>query len=187
MTSAAAPTMMSAYGAVKASARRGSVHVFFLFEPCSRARDVQNPLNQRRLWWVVDATGWHVGRLASQISKVLQGKHKPFYHPAMDVGDHVLVLNAHRVTFSGNKERQKVYRWHTGWIGGLKEVPVRRWRERNPERILEHAVSGMLPHNRTRVVRNSRLVCINGEGATDAFFFPPPFGSRVDFAAPPPL
>ncbi len=69
---------------------------------------VKHPLNQRRLWWVVDATGWHVGRLATQVVRVLQGKHKPFYNPAIDCGDHVQVLNAHKVEFSGQKWNQKV-------------------------------------------------------------------------------
>merc|ERR1711916_155926 len=125
---------------------------------------IKNPANMKRLWFVVDATGHRVGRLASVIATVLQGKHKPFYHPAIEeCGDHVIVLNANKATFSGQKEKQKLYRHHTGYMGGLKEIPVRRWRERHPHRILEAAVNGMLPKNRTRRLRKSRLHILEGE------------------------
>lgn len=120
--------------------------------------------NRSRLWFVIDGTGHRVGRLASVIATVLQGKHKPFYHPAIEeCGDHVIVLNADKVTFSGDKEKQKVYRHHTGFKGGLKEIPVRRFRERHPERVLQHAVHGMLPKNRSRHVREARLVLLTGD------------------------
>lgn len=121
-------------------------------------------MNAKRLWFVVDATGHRVGRLASTIATVLQGKHKPFYHPAIEeCGDNVIVLNAHKVTFSGTKEKQKLYRHHTGYKGGLKEIPVRRLRERHPERVLQAAVHGMLPKNRTRRLREQRLLLLEGD------------------------
>merc|ERR1711991_1218798 len=134
---------------------------------CSRMTSYQalkNPVNKKRLWFVVDAAGHRVGRLASVIAQVLQGKHKPFYHPAIDeCGDNVVVLNSHKVVFSGNKEKQKLYRHHTGWAGGLKEIPVRRLRERHPHRILKAAVMGMLPKNRTRRFREERLILLDGD------------------------
>ena len=96
-------------------------------------------------WFVVDAEGKVLGRLASAVATVLRGKHKPFWSPHVDVGDHVIVINAERVHLTGAKLREKVYRWHTGYIGNLREVPIERMLESHPERVIEWAVSGMLP------------------------------------------
>jgi large subunit ribosomal protein L13 len=101
----------------------------------------------RRKWYVVDAEGQVLGRLASEIAKVLRGKNKPEYTPHVDTGDHVIVLNAEKVVLTGKKLEQKLYRHHTGWPGGLKEVKYRHLMERNPERAIELAVKGMLPKN----------------------------------------
>jgi len=96
-------------------------------------------------WYVFDAKGKTLGRLSSEIAKVLKGKHKPQYTPNADVGDGVIVLNSKEIKITGAKEAQKVYRHHTGFLGGLKEIPYRRMLERNPNRIIEHAVKGMMP------------------------------------------
>ncbi len=100
-----------------------------------------------RKWYVVDAEGQVLGRLATQIASILRGKHKPEYTPFLDTGDFVIVINAEKVKLTGNKENQKVYRHHTGYPGGLKEVSYKQMQQKHPERILEAAVKGMLPHN----------------------------------------
>jgi large subunit ribosomal protein L13 len=99
-------------------------------------------------WYVVDATGKTLGRLASDIARVLRGKHKPIYTPNDDVGDFVVVTNAARISFSGRKATDKIYYSHSGYPGGLRSVPLQRMLERHPTRVLEKAVRGMLPHNR---------------------------------------
>mmetsp|Transcript_18919 Transcript_18919/g.53118 ORF Transcript_18919/g.53118 Transcript_18919/m.53118 type:complete len:263 (+) Transcript_18919:128-916(+) len=111
-----------------------------------------------RLWHEVNAEGHLVGRLASQISVVLQGKHKPVYEKSADVGDYVVVTNTSRIQFATrNKWKKKVYRWHTGYPGGLREVPAERIHEKDPTKILYNAVYGMLPKNRSRRALMQRL------------------------------
>ncbi|MCL6547987.1 MAG: 50S ribosomal protein L13 [Alicyclobacillus sp.] len=100
-----------------------------------------------RKWYVIDATGQRVGRLASEIAKLLRGKHKPEFTPHVDTGDFVIVVNADKVVFAGDKMDTKVYRHHSGYPGGLKEIRARDMLKQHPERILELAVWGMLPHN----------------------------------------
>jgi large subunit ribosomal protein L13 len=102
-------------------------------------------LEQSRKWYLIDATGKTVGRLASQVARLLMGKNKPIYTPFLDVGDHVIIINAEKVVFTGRKWRDKVYRHHTGWPGGLKEITAQKLFEQHPERILESAIRGMLP------------------------------------------
>jgi large subunit ribosomal protein L13 len=99
----------------------------------------------KRDWYVLDAENAVLGRLASRAAKLLMGKHKPSYTPFLDLGDHVVVINAAKVRLTGNKEEQKVYRRHSGYPGGLKEVSARKMRAKSPVRILEFAVAGMLP------------------------------------------
>lgn len=101
----------------------------------------------KRKWYVVDAEGKPLGRLASEIAKILRGKNKPTYTPHVDTGDHVIVLNAGKVLLTGNKLDQKVYRHHSGWPGGLKEVLYRQLIAAKPEKVIELAVKGMLPKN----------------------------------------
>ena len=101
-----------------------------------------------RKWFVVDADGQVLGRLASRVAAVLRGKHKPSFAPHLDVGDHVVVVNAEKVHLTGRKRTEKRYRWHTGYIGGLREVRAETMLERRPERVIEWAVQGMLPKNR---------------------------------------
>ena len=96
-------------------------------------------------WLLFDAKGKTLGRLASQIAKVLMGKHRPDYTPNNDLGDGVVVINAKEILVTGNKEAQKKYIHHTGFMGGLKTIPYRRMQERFPERIIEIAVKGMMP------------------------------------------
>lgn len=99
-------------------------------------------------WYIIDADGEILGRLASRVANILRGKHKPTYTPHVDSGDFVIVVNAERVRVTGNKELDKVYYRHTGYPGGLKTRTVKEMRERRPERMIELAVKGMLPHNR---------------------------------------
>lgn len=100
-----------------------------------------------RHWWLVDASDKPLGRLATEIARVLRGKHKPMYTPHLDVGDHVVVVNAEKVRLTGKKADQKTYFRHTGYMGGEKHIPYRRVLETHPERIIETAVKGMLPKN----------------------------------------
>lgn len=101
-----------------------------------------------RQWYIVDATGQNLGRLASDIARVLRGKHKPIYTPNADVGDFVVVINAEKVAFTGNKLANKIYYRHSGYPGGLTEMTLEKMLAQHPERVIEKAVRGMLPHNR---------------------------------------
>ena len=112
-----------------------------------RTTYMANAGNVERKWYVIDAQGQTVGRLASQIATVLRGKHKPTYTPHVDCGDHVIVINADKVVFTGKKLDQKLYRRHTGYAGGLKETKARDMLNTHPERVIMFAVKGMLPKN----------------------------------------
>lgn len=101
-----------------------------------------------RKWYVVDAQDKVLGRLATQVATILRGKHKPHYAPHLDVGDHVIVVNAEKVHLTGRKLTDKVYRWHTGYIGNLREVNAGKLLRTHPERVIEWAVKGMLPKGR---------------------------------------
>lgn len=103
------------------------------------------PSTVRENWILVDATDVPVGRLATRVALALQGKSKPEYTPHIDTGDHVVIINADKAAVSGNKENAKVYRHHTLYPGGLKEIPYERMQERHPERIVELAVRRMMP------------------------------------------
>lgn len=102
----------------------------------------------RREWWVVDAEGMTLGRLSTVVAGRLRGKHKPYFTPFLDTGDHVIVLNASKVVMTGAKLDQKMYRKHSGYPGGLNEKTARVVQDKYPERIVEHAVRGMLPKGR---------------------------------------
>ena len=102
----------------------------------------------KRDWYIVDASNQNLGRLASNIAQIIRGKHKPFYTPNLDMGDFVVVINAEKITLSGNKKNQKEYWRHTGYPGGQKVVDFKTMQEKYPERIVSSAVKGMLPHNR---------------------------------------
>lgn len=105
----------------------------------------------------IDASGQILGRLATKIAELLMGKGKVNYSTHMDMGDNVLVTNAEKVVLTGKKESQKVYQGHSGYPGGFKETTIARMREKAPNRILQHAVSGMLPDNRLKRLRMARL------------------------------
>ncbi len=106
------------------------------------------PAEIERQWFVVDARGQTLGRLASEIAKILKGKHKPIYTPHLDTGDFVIVINAGKVHVTGNKMDQKMYYRHSGYPGGLKSITLREQLKRHPTRVIRSAVKGMLPHNR---------------------------------------
>jgi large subunit ribosomal protein L13 len=101
-----------------------------------------------RDWFIVDAAGQSLGRLASKIAAVLRGKHKPTFTPGLDTGDFVIVINAEQVTVTGNKLTEKFYYRYSGYPGGMTAISLRDQLAKHPERVLEHAVWGMLPHNR---------------------------------------
>lgn len=98
-----------------------------------------------REWYIVDAEGQTLGRLASKVAKILQGKHKPIYTPHIDTGDFVIIINAEKINVTGNKANTKVYRKHSGYPGGLKEVSYKRLLEKQPEQIIRYAIKGMMP------------------------------------------
>ena len=101
-----------------------------------------------REWFIVDAKGQTLGRLASEIAQIIRGKKKPFFTPHMDMGDFVVVVNAEKVKVTGNKEKDKTYFRHSGYPGGVTQISLRTVRQDYPERIITNAVKGMLPHNR---------------------------------------
>jgi large subunit ribosomal protein L13 len=115
-----------------------------------------------RAWYLVDAEGQVLGRLASEVAKVLRGKHKPTFAPHLDLGDHVVVINAEKVRLSGEKAGKKLYYRHSGYPGGLQEVPFERMLSRHPERVIEQAVRGMLPKNRLGRKMAKKLMVYRG-------------------------
>ena len=98
-------------------------------------------------WYIIDAANKPLGRVATEAAKLLRGKHKPTFTPNIDVGDHVIILNCNQVILTGNKLNEKVYRHHSGYIGGMKETSAKDMLEKNPEKAMMLAVKGMLPHN----------------------------------------
>ncbi|MBN2260259.1 MAG: 50S ribosomal protein L13 [Clostridiales bacterium] len=108
---------------------------------------VAKPLEIERKWYVVDATDKTLGRMSTEIATILRGKHKPIYTPHVDTGDFVIVINAEKVKVTGNKENAKMYRWHTGYVGHLRERTYKEMQAKKPEEIIRLAVKGMLPKN----------------------------------------
>ena len=108
-------------------------------------------------WFVVDATDKVLGRLATRVARVLIGKDKPSFTPYLDSGDHVIVINADKIRMTGNKVEQKKYYSHSGYPGGLKEIPAKRVRETRPEWVVREAIVGMLPKNKLRARRAKKL------------------------------
>ena len=106
-----------------------------------------NAKNIERKWYVIDAKGKPLGRVAAKAAVMLRGKHKATYTPHVDCGDNIIIVNAKEVALTGNKLNQKIYRHHSGYIGGMKEVPAKDMLEKNPEKAMMLAVKGMLPHN----------------------------------------
>ncbi len=113
----------------------------------------------KREWHVIDATDKVLGRLATQVARLLMGKHKPTFSRNLDVGDHVVVINAEKVRVTGDKAKQKVYYRHSGYPGGLKSITYDKLMQTNPTQVIEHAVKGMLPHTRlgARMMKKLRV------------------------------
>ncbi len=103
------------------------------------------PSNIQNRWWLVDADGRVLGRMATQIAKILQGKHKPSYTPHLDTGDNIVIINAEKVVLTGNKLAKKSHQYYTGWVGGQREIPYEVMMEKEPERVIRLAVKRMMP------------------------------------------
>lgn len=121
-----------------------------------------NPATVERKWFVVDATNMPLGRLASQVADMLTGKNKVIYTPHVDTGDFVIVLNSDKVVLTGKKAENKVYRHHTGYIGGLKEIGFKALMEKDSRKVIEKAVKGMLPKNSLGRKQITRLNVFKG-------------------------
>jgi large subunit ribosomal protein L13 len=115
-----------------------------------------------RRWYVVDAQGKILGRLATEVARILRGKHKPIYTPHLDTGDFVVVVNADQIELSGRKADQKTYFRHSGYMGGERFIPFRRMLDKHPERVIELAVKGMLPKNALGRQMRSKLRVYRG-------------------------
>ncbi len=105
------------------------------------------PAEVRRTWYLVDATDKTLGRLSTEIARRLRGKHKPEYTPHVDTGDYIVVINAEKIHVTGNKMSGKMYHHHTGYIGNLKSISLEKLLDKAPERVIQHAVKGMMPKN----------------------------------------
>ena len=103
---------------------------------------------ENRQWFLLDASGKTLGRFAAEVAKILRGKHKPSFTPHVDSGDGVIIINADKIVVTGAKEAQKIYRYHTGAMSGLREVPYNIMMDRKPDYIIQHAVRGMMPNTR---------------------------------------
>lgn len=110
-----------------------------------RSTFIAKPAEVQRKWYVVDAAGQTLGRLSTAVASILRGKHKPIYTPHVDTGDFVIIINADKVKFTGNKLDQKMYYHHSGYPGGLRETSLRTMMEKKPDEVLRHSVRGMLP------------------------------------------
>ena len=117
----------------------------------------QKEADVKRSWFILDAAGKTLGRFASEITKILRGKHKPTFTTFMDAGDGVIIINADKIVVTGNKEAHKIYRYYTGSMSGLREVPYRTMKARKPEYIIEHAVKTMMPRTRLANAQLKRL------------------------------
>ena len=123
----------------------------------TKASDIQ------RQWRVIDASGRVLGKVATEAASLLKGKHKPIYAPHLDTGDFVIVINASKVRVTGNKAEAKTYYWHSQYPGGLKSTNFAKMLETHPTRVIEHAVKGMLPHNRLGWAMARRLKVYAGD------------------------
>ncbi len=121
------------------------------------------PTDVEREWHIIDAADKTLGRMSSQIARLLMGKHKPIYTPSQDTGDFVVVINASKVRVTGNKAKQKLYHRHSGYPGGLKSVTLEKLMQTDPTKVITYAVNGMLPHTRLGAVMRKRLRVFNGE------------------------
>jgi len=115
-----------------------------------------------RKWYVIDAAGVSLGRVAAEAARLLRGKHKPIFTPNVDTGDFVIIVNAEKTLLTGKKLDNKMYRWHSGYPGGLKEMTYRVLMAKTPEKAMEHAVKGMLPHNKLGAQMYKKLKVYKG-------------------------
>lgn len=120
------------------------------------------PAEMTRKWYIIDAADKPLGRVAAKAAHILHGKHKPLFTNNVDCGDHVIVINCEKAVLTGNKLEQKAYRWHTGWIGGLKEIKYKDLMATNPEKAMTLAIQGMLPHNKIGSAQIKRLRAYRG-------------------------
>jgi large subunit ribosomal protein L13 len=135
----------------------------------------EDPIDRK--WFLLDAEGRVLGRLATQVATILRGKHKPTFSPHLDVGDHVVVINAEKVQLTGRKMTEKTYRWHTGYIGGLREVSADKMIRTHPERVIEWAVQGMLPKGRLGRAMSKKLKVYRGADHPHAAQKPEPLAA----------
>lgn len=124
---------------------------------------MQTKENIKRDWYVIDAAGMPIGRVATKAAHVLRGKHKPIYTPYVDCGDYVIIINAEKAILTGNKMEDKMYYNHSGYPGGLRERPAKVMIKDYPEEMMERAVKGMLPHNRLGRAMGKKLFVYRGE------------------------
>jgi large subunit ribosomal protein L13 len=137
-----------------------------------------NAAEIERKWYLVDAEGKVLGRLATRVATVLRGKHKVTFAPHLDVGDHVVVINAEKIELTGRKLTDKMYRWHSGYIGGLREVSAERMLKSHPTRVVEWAVQGMLPKGRLGRAMAKKLKVYKGPDHPHAAQKPEPLPMR---------
>lgn len=122
------------------------------------------PAEVKRDWYIVDAEGKTLGRLATEVARRLRGKHKPIYTPHVDTGDYIIVINAEKIHTTGDKLNQKIYHHHTGYVGSLKSETLQQRLDKHPERVIEAAVKGMLPKNPLgRAMFKKMKVCVGSE------------------------
>lgn len=117
----------------------------------------------KRKWFLLDASGKTLGRFAAEVAKILRGKHKPGFTPSVDCGDGIVIINAEKIVVTGAKEAQKVYRYHTGAMSGMREVPYRIMQGRKPDYIIRHAVKGMMPKTRLTEAQMKKLRIYAGD------------------------
>lgn len=123
---------------------------------------LQKPKDVERKWYIIDASDKPLGRVATVAASILRGKHLPTYTPNVDCGDHVIIINAEKAVLTGNKLQQKVRYYHTGWVGGIKEIHYDKLMAENPERAMSYAVNGMLPNNSIGRKAGTRLHVYKG-------------------------
>ena len=128
----------------------------------------------KRDWYVIDATDKILGRLSTEVARRLRGKHKPEFTPHVDTGDYIIIINAEKIRVTGNKENDKMYRHHTGYIGSLKSTNLADMRKDHPERIIEHSVKGMLPKNALGRAMYKKLKVYAGEAHSHSAQQPQP-------------
>lgn len=137
------------------------------------------PAEIERKWYIIDAADKPLGRVAAQVAAILRGKHLPTFTPNVDCGDHVIVINAEKAVLTGNKLNQKVRYYHTGWVGGIKEIHYNKLMVENPEKAMMYAVNGMLPNNSIGRKAISRLRVYKGAEHENAAQKPIPWTQEI--------